>query len=173
MINIFIGNTLSLIGGLTDIIFDLKYNEKQKILKGNCLSTSCSIASMCFFKAYDGLINCIVTLIRLITIYIKDKYQKQWNGLFIIFILLYALVFVNYAGIQTIILFISVMCSFIPKWLCKNVQYIRFGAIFAYVFSIIYNILINNYAVILIQVISMTTILVAIIKWHKTKKEVK
>ena len=167
MINLFIGNTISFIGGLIDIIFDLQYNEKQKILKGNLLSTSCTIVSMFFLKAYDGMINGMVTLIRLITIYLKDKFQKHWNGLFIIFIFLYSLVFLNYAGIQTIILFISVMCSFIPKWLCKNVQHIRLGALGAYIFSITYNLMIHNYAIIVVQLITMITLIIAIIKWHK------
>ena len=170
MINIFVGNTLSFIGGITDFIFDLEYNEKQKILIGNCISTTCSIISCIFLKAYDGVISCIVTLIRLITIYLKDKYNKEFRLLFITFIFLYALVFINYSGVQTIILFISTMCSFIPKWIFKNMQLIRLSNIAAYVLSITYNILINNYAIILIQVISMISIFITFIKWSRSKK---
>ncbi len=165
MINIFVGNMLSFIGGLLDVIFDLKYNEKQKILAGNCLSTTCSIVSFIFLKAYDGLINCIVTLVRLITIYFKDKYNKKCSVLFVAFILLYALVFVNYSGIQTIILFVGVMFSFIPKWACKNMQIIRLGSLCSYVLSITYNILISNYAVISIQLVNMVMLVIAIIRW--------
>ena len=168
--NIVIGNLLSFIGGSIDFAFDIKFNEKEKIHKGNLISSTLTLITYILLKAYDGLVNCIITLFRLITIYLKDKYNKKCNFLFIVFIGLYALIFLNYSGIQTIILFLSTMCSFIPKWICKDMQKIRIGGLFAYVFAIIYNILICNYAIISIQIISSILILIAFIKWYKTGK---
>ena len=165
--NVLVGNILSFIGGLIDFGFDLKYNEKKKILQGNFVSITFSIIAYIFLKAYDAIVNAIVTLFRLITIYIKDKFNKNYSFLFIVFICLYALVFIKYSGIKTIILFISSMCSFIPKWLSKDMQKIRLGGIFAYIFAIIYNVMISNYAVIIIEVISMLLIAIAFIRWYK------
>lgn len=164
--NIIIGNILSFFGGFIDFIFDIKFNEKAKILKGNCLTTTLSIISYIFLKAYDAIISAVVTLVRLITIYIKDKLNKKCSFLFLLFISLYALVFLNYLGVQTIILFLSNMCSFIPKWIFKDMQKIRIGGICAYILSIAFNIMIHNYAVILIQLISMMLVVIAFIRWH-------
>ena len=164
--DIFKGNMLSLIGGCIDVGFDLKYNEKRKILLGNCISSTLGIIALIFLRAYDGVINDIVTLLRLITIYLKDKYNKKCNMLFIVFFFLYTLMFINYSGIQTIVLFACVMLCFIPKWVCKNMQIIRLFNLVASILSMTYNVLIMNYAVILIQMISFVLLVVSIIRWH-------
>jgi hypothetical protein len=165
--DIILGNIISFLGSLIDFSFDLKYNKKSKILLGNILSSSLSIIAYIFLQAYDGIINCFVTLIRLITIYLKDKYKKKLNFLFIIFVGLYLLVFINYSGIQTIILFISSMCAFIPKWIYKDMQKIRICSLFAHILSIVYDILIMNYAVIIIHIICIIMLIITLIKWHK------
>ena len=167
--NIVIGNIISFFGSLIDFVLNLKFNEKAKILIGNVFSSLMTITAYIFLKVYDGIISCIVTIIRLITIYFKDKYNKSCNFLFIIFIGLYGLVFLHYAGIKTIILFVSTMCSLIPKWLSKDMQKIRVGTFFAHILSIIYNIMIVNYAVILIHIISSILVIVTIVKWHNNK----
>ena len=165
--NIIIGNILSFIGSSIDFTFNIKFNEKSKILKGNLISSTLSLISYVFFKAYDGCITAIITLFRLITIYLKDKYNKKFDFLFIFFIALYSLMFFKYSGIQTIILFLSLMCSFVPKWIFKDMQKIRVGELLANILAIIYNIVICNYAVILLQVINIIIILIAIKKWSK------
>ena len=167
--DIIIGNILSFLGGSIDFIFNIKYNEKLKILKGNLISSTLASIAFLFLKAYDGFINSIVTLLRLITIYLKDKYNKKCNLLFIGFILLYTLVFLNYSGIQTIVLFLSTMCIFIPKWMFKNMQIIRVGELLANVLAIVYNIMIFNYAVIIIKIFNIFLLSIAIIKWIKKK----
>ena len=164
-----IGNVLSFLGGLFDFLFNIKYNEKPKILKGNLLTSTLSLISYFFLKAYDGIIDCIVTLLRLITIYLKDKYNKKCNFLFIIFLGLYCLTFTKFLGIQTIILFLSTMCVFIPKWWFKDMQKIRIGSLLASTLIIIYDIMICNYAVITIHVINIILKLIAFIKWCKVK----
>ena len=162
-----IGNIISFIGFTVDYIFTLKFNKKSTIIKGNCLSTSISIVAYTFLKAYDGIVNCIITLIRLITIYLKDKYNKKWNFLFFVFIALYSLTFLCYAGIQTIILFTSTMCNFIPKWLSKDMQKIRIGGILSIILIIIYDVMIHNYMVIIVQVLNVIVFTIALIKWYK------
>ena len=165
--NIVIGNILSFVGSLIDFTFNIEFNEKSKILKGNLISSTLTLISYVLFKAYDGCITAIITLFRLITIYLKDKYNKKCDFLFILFIALYFLIFFKYSGIQTIVLFLSLMCSFVPKWIFKDMQKIRVGELLANILAIIYNILIYNYAVILLQVINIIIILIAIIKWCK------
>ena len=168
--NIIIGNILSFLGGLLDFLFGLKYNEKLVILRGNLISSTLSLISYACLNAYDGVINCIVTLLRLLTIYFKDKYHKKFRLLFIVFLLCYLLVFFQYSGPQTILLFLGTMCSFIPKWMSKNMQIIRAGAFCANILIIFYNIAINNYAVISIQIINILLLAITIIKWSKKKK---
>ena len=168
--NIIIGNILSFLGGLLDFIFGLKFNEKLIILRENLVSSTLSLISYICLNAYDGVINCVVTLLRLLTIYIKDKYNKKFKFLFVVFFLCYCLVFFVYSGFHTILLFLSAMCSFIPKWMSKDMQKIRAGALFANVLMIFYNIAIENYAVISIQVINIVLLLITIIKWARKKK---
>lgn len=164
--SIVIGNIISFFGALVDFLFNLKFNEKPKILLGNIFSSTMSTIAYIFLKAYDGVTNCIVTIIRLITIYLKDKYHKNCNFLFIIFLGLYSLVFLHFAGLQTIILFLSTMCVFIPKWIFKDMQKIRVGSFLAHVLSIIYNIMIINYAVILIHIMCCILVIITFTKWH-------
>ena len=169
--NIIIGNILSFLGGLLDFIFGLKFNEKLIILRENLVSSTLSLISYICLNAYDGVINCVVTLLRLLTIYIKDKYNKKFKFLFVVFFLCYCLVFFEYSGFHTILLFLSAMCSFIPKWMSKDMQKIRAGALFANVLMIFYNIAIENYAVISIQVINIVLLLITIIKWVRKKNK--
>ena len=169
--NIIIGNILSFAGGLLDFLFGLKYNEKLIILKGNLITSSLSVISYLCLGAYDGVIECVVTLLRLFTIYIKEKYHKKFHFLFIVFFLCYCLVFFKYSGPQTILLFLSTMCSFIPKWISKDVQKIRIGALCATILIIFYNISIENYAVVSIQIISIVLLLITITKWWAKKKK--
>ena len=171
--NIIIGNILSFLGALLDFLFGLKYNEKLIILKGNLVSSTLSLISYICLGAYDGAIDCIVTLLRLLTIYFKEKYHKKFKFLFVVFFLCYCLVFFKYSGVQTIILFLSVMCSFIPKWMYRDVQKIRVGALFANILTVFYNIAIENYAVISIQVINIVLLIITITKWARKKKRKK
>jgi hypothetical protein len=171
--NIIIGNILSFAGGLLDFLLGLKYNEKIKILKGNLVSSSLSLISYICLEAYDGVIDCIVTLLRLFTIYIKEKYHKKFKFLFIGFFLCYCLVFFKFSGFQTIILFLSSMCSFIPKWMSKNMQVIRGGAFCANILAIIYDLMIGNYAVISIRAINIALLVVTITKWARKGKKAK
>jgi hypothetical protein len=167
--NIIIGNILSFLGGLLDFLFGLKYNEKLIILRGNLISSTFSLISYICLTAYDGVIDCIVTILRLLTIYFKEKYNKKFKVLFVIFLLCYCLVFFRYSGVQTILLFLGAMCSFVPKWISKDVQKIRAGALCANILMIFYNIAIDNYAVLSIQVINIMLLIITITKWHKKK----
>lgn len=172
--NIIIGNIICFIGSLVDFLFNLKFNEKPKILLCNCFTSSLSFIAYIFLGAYDGLIGCIITILRLITIYFKDKYNKKCIFLFIIFFGLYFLVFLKNSGVQTIILFLGLMCSFIPKWFLKDMQKIRLGALFATILSATYNIMICNYAAVPIQITNVVLILIALTKWAaETKKQKK
>ncbi len=169
--NTIIGNILSFLGGLLDFLFGLKYNKKLIILKGNLISSTLSLIAYIFLGAFDGVIDCIVTLLRLLTIYFKEKFNKKFRVLFVVFLLLYALVFFKFSGVQTILLFLSAMCSFIPKWMSKDMQVIRVGGLCSNMLMIFYNIAISNYAVISIQVLNIMLITITIIKWSKKRKE--
>ena len=169
--NIILGNIISFLGSFIDFTFDLKYNEKSKILIGNLFSTSMSFISLLLLGAYDGVIGCVVTFLRLITIYFKDKYNKKLNILFILFIILYSSVFLNYMGLQTIIMFISVMLSFIPKWLFKDMQLIRLFTLLSLILIIIYNVMILNYGAIPIELASLFGLEITLFKWKKSTKK--
>ena len=162
-----LGNIISLAGGLVDFIFDLKFNEKKRILQGNFISSSLSLIALLCLRAYDGVINCIVTILRLATIYIKDKYHKKCRFLFIVFFILYCFVFFDFAGIQTIVLFLSTICSFVPKWISTDMQKIRLGSLTSYILIIIYNLLIGNILVIPLDIVYAILTVVTLTKWAK------
>ena len=166
-IGVIIGNLLSFAGGLIDFIFGLKFNEKLKNIQGNLISSTLSLIAYIFLNAYDGVINCAVTLLRLATIYIKDKHHKKFHFIFVLFFSLYCLVFFDYSGVQTIFLFLSSMCSFIPKWISKDMQKIRLGALMANVLAIVYNMIVGNFMVIVIQIINILLLIITIAKWAK------
>lgn len=171
---IIIGNILCFIGGLTDFLFSLKCNEKSKNLLCNCFTSSLSFIAHIFLEAYDGLIGCAVTILRLVTIYFKDKFNKKCTPLFVVFLGLYSMVFFKNAGAQTVILFLGVMCSFVPKWFSKDMQKIRLGAFFANILSAIYNVMIHNYASISIQILNAVLIAISFTKWAlKAKRDTK
>ena len=169
--NIIIGNILSFTGGLLDFVFSFKFNKKIYILQGNLISSSLSFFACLILHAYDGAINAVVTFLRILTIYIKEKYNKKFRFLFVVFLLSYALVFINFSGIQTILLFLGTMCAFVPKWISKNMQVIRVGELCANILIIFYNLAICNYAVISIQIISIILLIITICKWAIKKPD--
>lgn len=170
------GNIVSGLAQLIDIATGYTTNKKNITLISNLVTTTMSIIAMALLCAYDGFVGSVVTLLRLLTIYIKDKKQKEWPAIFIIFFLLYGSVFFAWQGPQTILLFLSSMASFVPKWFCKSMEPIRIGGFCALCLSITYNAMIQNYATLGIQVFSVINILVTIIRWRiadnkETQKE--
>jgi hypothetical protein len=170
-LNLIIGNCFTFFGELVDLSFGIKFNEKSKVLIGGMLSLIFTGIGYIFLGAWDGLLNAIICLIRLIVTYFKDKYNKKFTFLFFIFLGMYFIPFLTDSGPQTIFITIAVICVFIPKWFCKNVQYIRIGTLFHYILFIIYNFYINNYSSIIFEIIGAIGLIIGLIKWKFTKKE--
>lgn len=167
-----LGNIFSTIGAIIDFVAGIKYKEKKKILQSNFISSFCSLLAMICLGSVSGIINVCVTLIRLFTIYKKDEKNLNLHRMFLFFVIIYATVFFDYDGIYTWLLFLSSMCSFIPKWYCKNTQILRIGGLNANLLIIGYNIHIQNYASIFFNIFNIIGILIGLIKWfYKDKKE--
>ena len=166
-----VANIVSLFAQLVDFFAGLKFNEKSKIILCNLLSSSLNLITMILLDSRAGIISVIITLIRLITIYFKDKYNlKSLNMLFPVFIGLYALTFTDNNVVVALTIFFSNMCSFIPKWVSKDMQKIRIGALFANIIIIISNIMIKNYSAVPFNVFAVVSISIQLIKWYRQEK---
>ena len=163
---VIIGNALVVAGHLIDFIAGYFFNEKPTILKFNILTSIIStIANICF-KAVGGIISTLTTILRLIVIYLKDKYNKKFIIPFIVICILYLNAFWDWRGIASIFLVVSSFCAFLPKWFSKNVQHMRIGGLLANITNIPYYLIIQNYTGIIISIINSITISISIIKWH-------
>jgi hypothetical protein len=123
---------------------------------------------MILLKSTAGAVSVLVTLARLSFIYFKDKYHWKVDFVSIVFIGMYTMVFFDKNIVVATLMFAGNMCSFLPKWFCKDVQQIRIGAMGANVFSIIYSSMIGNYASIPFNVANIVLISLAFLKWNMT-----
>lgn len=168
-LNIIIGNCFTFFGDLVDLLFGIKFNEKSKVLIGGMLSLVFAGIGYVFLGAWDGLINAFICLLRLGVTYFKDKYNKKFTLLFFVFLGMYFIPFLTDSGPQTIFMTIAVLCVFIPKWFCKNVQYIRIGTLFHHMLFIVYNLYIMNYSSIAFEIFAICGLAIGLIKWRKNK----
>lgn len=162
-----IANIFTALGHIIDAVAGFKFNEKDKIMLSCILSSTCSLVAMILLKSTAGAVSVLVTLTRLSFIYFKDKYNWKVDFVSIIFIGMYAMVFFDKNIVVATLMFAGNMCSFLPKWFCKDVQQIRIGAMGANVFSIIYSSMIGNYASIPFNVANIVLISLAFLKWNR------
>ncbi len=161
-----VANIVSTFGHLWDFFVGFKFNEKGKILLLSLVSSGASLFSMILLGSWSGVVSVSVTMARLISIYWKDKHDYKATWLLFLFLLLYAMVFLDENIWVAVLMFLGNMCSFLPKWFCKNVQYIRIGALGANLLCIVYSILILNFASIPFNIFNVVTICISIVKWH-------
>jgi hypothetical protein len=161
-----VANIVSTFGHLWDFFVGFKFNEKGKILLLSLVSSGASLFSMILLGSWSGVVSVSVTMARLISIYWKDKHDYKATWLLFLFLLLYAMVFFDENIWVAVLMFLGNMCSFLPKWFCKNVQYIRIGALGANLLCIVYSILILNFASIPFNIFNVVTICISIVKWH-------
>lgn len=170
MILIVLANIFSLAGNLVDFFVGLHYNEKSKIILFNLLSSSCSLVAMILLQSKAGAISVVVTMVRLATIYLKDKHKLKWmNPLIIVFIALYGLTFLDNNVWVALTIFASNMCSFIPKWVSKDMQKIRAGGLLANIVILWTNVIIKNYASLPFNIFAIISISIQFVKWHRHK----
>lgn len=170
MILIVLANVSSLAGNLVDFFVGLRYNEKSKIILFNLLSSSFSLIAMILLQSKAGAISVIVTMVRLATIYLKDKYKLKWvNPLILVFIALYGLTFLDNNVWVAFSIFVCNMCSFIPKWVSKDMQKIRAGALLANIAILWTNVVIKNYASLPFNIFAIVSISIQFVKWHGHK----
>ena len=162
---IILANVLTVVGHGLDFWFGWKYREKSIILKSNVLTSSMSIVACLLLGGIAGAISSFITILRIITIYYKDKYNKKLYGFFAIFCVAYLFTLSDWSGWYVILLLISNYCSFIPKWFSKDTQTIRIGAFFANICYLPYCVLIKNYAAIPMIVFNIVTICINYVKW--------
>ena len=169
MTTVIIANVLTGLARLWDFIIGYHFNEKKKIVLCNLLSSSLQLVAMILLSSVAGTVAYIVTLLRLVTIYVKEKYNRKFVALFILYIVLYAVMFWDDNFIVALLLFTSNMCSYIPKWMFKDYQKVRCGEMCSSAFSIGANIIIMNYAVIPFSIFNVVGAIIQLIKWHNNK----
>ena len=163
---VLVANIISAFGHFWDFFVGFKFNEKSKVLLLSLVSSGASFICMILLSSWSGIVSVSVTMARLLAIYWKDKHSYKATWLLFLFLLLYSMVFFDENWIVALLMFIGNMMSFLPKWFCKNVQYIRLGALGANCMCIAYSILIKNFASIPFNIFNVVTICVSLVKWH-------
>ena len=169
--NIIIGNVISVLGEGVNCFGFAKAKNRGSLLIFNVIGCLVQAIALLFLGAYDGAINALVTTTRLTTNYFKDKYNKKWNFLFIIFFILHTLPFIKFAGIRTVFNVLAVMFSFVPKWWTKDMKIIRITTLISYAFSIIYGIYILDWAIIPIELVSVVGLIIGLINQKDENKK--
>ena len=165
-----IANGITLIGYFINWFCCYRYKEKSKILIGDMLFVILSIVSCLLLGGYAGVISYCINLVRLVTIYYKDKRHKKWYGAFAVFFILYLSVFIdNTAGLWVILLCVSNYVAFITKWFFTDTQVIRIGSIFNCLCVIPYQLYIQNYVATVLFTVTMFVAIISYIKWRKEK----
>ena len=165
--NILIANGFSFLGHIIDAVVGYKYNEKPKILLFNIISSCCSLLAMILLHSMAGCVSVIVTVFRLCVIYFKDKYHWKIDWAVLVFIAGYACIFLDSDFPVAVLMFTGNLVSFLPKWFCQQVQYLRIGAFLANFIFIFPHYLIDNFATIPFHIMNMVMILIAYIKWYR------
>ncbi len=152
---IILANLFSFLGHSIDCVSVAVLKTKDKLILSNLISSICSLISMAFFMSISGVTGVLVTLTRLLTIYIKDKKNLELKPLFIVFLVLYGMAFFDNNKLIASTVFISNMCSFLPKWFSNDIQKVRIGGMIACVFAITQNIMLRNVAALPFLVVSI------------------
>ena len=165
-----IANLFSFIGHSIDVIIGFKYNEKSKLLLFSVVSSSCSLIAMLLLHSLAGCISVIITILRLIVIYLKDKYFWNINWVFYLFLIGYLGVFLDKDVIVAFLFFIGNFVAFFSKWFCLKAQQLRIGACIANIIFILPNYLVHNYIAIPFHFFNIICILLAYYKWYKIEE---
>ena len=170
---VILGNLISASAYALDFIFGYLYNKKSIILLENIVSSIMTILASLCLGAVSGAIIAGITILRLIVIYQKDKKQKQWIPLYVVFLAVYMSVTVREFTWITVFLILSSLCSFTVKWFAPKMQTIRISAIIANLLAIPYSFAYKNYTAAGINILNTIGITISYIKWKKTESLVK
>ena len=77
MTEIIIANVLVIFNHFLDFYFNMKYKEKSKILLSNIATSTISLLSYILLHSTAGAISCIITILRVMVIYYKDKTKED------------------------------------------------------------------------------------------------
>lgn len=168
---IIIGNIISGIGILIDTVMSIKANSKAKILYGNVASSACSVLSYLVLGATEGVITGVVSMSRMIVTLLKDKYKKKWYPVMLLYIGFYALSFTQGINIKTVIIFISSLIVFIPKWVSQNPQVIRMTTFISQTMMLPYCFMVQNYFSFVSILVSDVGLLIGFLRFLKKNKE--
>ena len=152
-----LANVFTVIGNIIDCVCAAVLKDKEKLIISNLMSSTCTLITMTLLMSMSGVIGVLVTLARLITIYIKDKKHMEMKLLFILFLVLYGMVFFDKNKIAAFTVFASNMCAFLPKWFSKDIQKVRIGGICSCVFALWHRTMVGNYAALPFLVIAIIT----------------
>ena len=161
-----IANCLSAFGNLWDFGVGFFCNEKGKMMLLSLVSSSASLLAMILLGSWAGAASAVVTMTRLVAIYIKDKKGYRWNWMLILFLAMYLSVFADNSILIAALIFTESAISVSTKWFFKDVQKIRLAVLLVNFMAIASNLMIGNYASIPFNIFNITTISISLIKWH-------
>ena len=163
-------NLFSFIGYLIDVIIGFRYNVKSKIILFSIISSSCSLAAMFLLHSLAGCIGVTVTIIRLVIIYLKDKYCWKIDWIFFLFVIGYCNIFFDADIFVAIFMFLGNIIMLFSKWFLKKVQYLRIGTFLANLIFIFPNFKIHNYSAVLFLLFNIVMLLLSYYKWYLIEK---
>jgi hypothetical protein len=147
-------------------------NKKEKILGSMIISNFLNLIHYIMLGAYSGCITKILGICRDSFVIIKDKKKFLSNKIFLyIFILVYILVGIyTYTNIWSIFPLIAAIIYIIPIW-SGNEATLKKTDFICYFLWLGYNIFVFSISGIISNVISIISVLIAIINNRENKKK--
>lgn len=119
--------------------------RKQQMLL-DLLSKISFVIGMVFMGSLSGAYSMVVNFIYLILATIKERKHYKWPGLYVILELLLVCAMVNsFAGISSILIFISTSISLLAVWWLPP-QKMRLTGLVANIFTLFYHFSLRNWA---------------------------
>lgn len=140
--------------------------DKKNILFMDLIAKIFTILGLYCLSSLSGAISFSITFFLLIAANIKERKEKKWLGLFILFQVLYTLTMVlQYEGLSSILVFITSTVNLICVWWLSP-QKMRFvGGLNSFLY-LLYQISIKNWAG-LIEILVILSNLISYLKYRK------
>lgn len=165
--NYIISQIICLIAFLISLTVYHKKNKK-KILKTSIFTNVLKLVHYLLLNAYSGCITKILGIIRDVIIIKKEKIKFLSSNVYL-FLLVFIYVMVSiftYKGIVSIFPLIAAIIYLIPTWKGEAIT-VKKAAFISSIFWLIYDISILSITGIISHLFSITSILIALIKYYK------
>lgn len=163
----------NMIGGISFIVTLIAYHRKikKKIFENMIIANVLDVIHYLVLGAYSGFITKVVALIRNFVIVKKEKFKWLSSKLvLVLFIIIYVITgYMTYTNIWSICCILAAIIYLIWCWNGNELQ-VKKAAFYCYFLWLIYNISVQSYAGITLNVVSIISTYIALMNERKKIK---